>query len=109
VGPGDDSWAAARLLYFVRSRGKDLEEVGKLAEVGLTQAFGGLLERVFGPPEGRPAARDLVEHGLRRPDLLPVLEDNGKRLAQGRAKFLDARARLHPDAAVPADFWGDIS
>jgi hypothetical protein len=109
VGSADDMWAAARLLYFVRSRGKDLDEVGKLAEVGLTQMFSGLVEQVFGPPEGRPTARDLAEHGLRRQHLLPVLEDSGKRLVKGRASFLNARARLHPDAPLPAEFWDDIS
>jgi hypothetical protein len=105
----DDTWAAARLLYFVRSRGKDLEQVGQLAEVGLTQMFSGLLEQAFRPPEDRPTAHDLVELGLRKRHLLPVLEDNGKRLVQGRASFLNARARLHPDAPPPANFWDDIT
>lgn len=109
VGPTDDTWAAARLLYFVRSRGKDLEGIGQLAEHGLTQMFGGLLEKVFGPPEGRPTARDLVEHGLRRHHLLPGLQDGSKRLIQGRASFLNARARVHPDAPVPPDFWDDVA
>jgi serine/threonine protein kinase len=109
VGPGDDVWAAARLLYFVRSRGKNLDNRGQLADTGLAQMFNGLLEPVFGPPEGRPTARDLVEHGLRRRHLLPSLEDGGRRLIQGRASFLNARARLHPDAPVPPDFWDDIT
>jgi hypothetical protein len=109
VGSADDTWAVARVLYFVRSRGKDLEAVGNLAEVGLTQMFGGLLEKAFGPPEGRPTARELVEHGLRRPDVLPSFEDSGKRLLQGRASFLTARARLHPDAPCPGDFWDDLT
>jgi hypothetical protein len=109
VGATDDMWAAARLLYFVRSRGKDLEDVGKLGEVGLTQLFNGMLEKVFGPPEGRPTVRELVEHGLRKHLLLPSLEDSGKRLLQGRESFLKARARLHPAASCPADFWDDIT
>jgi serine/threonine protein kinase len=108
VGPSDDIWAAARLLYFVRSRGEDLEDIGKLAEHGLTQMFGGVLEKVFGPPESRPAARDLVEHGLRRHHILPSLHDGSKRLVQGRASFLNARARIHPDVPVPPDFWDDV-
>ncbi|HEX4832667.1 MAG TPA: serine/threonine-protein kinase [Trebonia sp.] len=108
VGPGDDLWAAVRLLYFVRSRGKSLENRGQLAEAGLAQLFNGMLDAVFGPPEGRPTARDLVEHGLRRHHILPSVEDASKRLVQGRASFLNARARLHPDAPVPPDFWDDI-
>jgi serine/threonine protein kinase len=108
VGPRDDVWAAARLLYFVRSRGQNLENRAQLAEIGLAQMFNGMLERVFGPPEDRPTARDLVEHGLRRRHILPSVEDGGKRLIQGRASFLNARARLRPDAPIPVDFWDDI-
>jgi serine/threonine protein kinase len=110
VGPTDDTWAAARLIYFVRSRGKDLEDIGKLTEHGLSQMFNGLLEKVFGPPEDRPTARDLVQHGLRRHHILPSLGgDGGKRLIQGRASFLNARARAHPGAPVPQDFWDDVT
>lgn len=109
VGPADDVWAAVRLIYFVRSRGKDLEDLGQLAEHGLSQLFGGLLEKVFGPPEDRPTARNLVQHGLRKPHLLPSLEDNAKRIIQGRTSFLSARAREHPGAPLPPDFWDDIS
>jgi hypothetical protein len=71
--------------------------------------FSGLVEQAFRPPEDRPTAHDLVEHGLRKRHLLPVLEDNGKRLAQGRASFLNARVRLHPDAPLPENFWDDIT
>lgn len=110
VGPTDDMWAAARLIYFVRSRGKDLEDIGQLAEHGLSQMFNGMLEKVFSPPEGRPTARDLVEYGLRRHHILPSLpDDGGKRLIQGRQSFLKARARVHPDAPTPPDFWDDVS
>ena len=109
VGPGDDVWAAARLLYFVRSRGKNLENRAQLAEAGLVQVFNGLLDKVFAPPEDRPTARALVEHGLRRPHILPSLPTSGQRLIQGRDGFLRARARRHPGALVPPDFWDDIS
>jgi serine/threonine protein kinase len=110
VGPTDDMWAAARLIYFVRSRGKGLDDIGKLGELGLAQMFNGLLEKVFGPPEDRPTARDLVEHGLRRHHILPSLQgDGGKRLIQGRMSFLNARARVHPDAPLPPDFWDDVT
>lgn len=110
VGPGDDTWAAARLLYFVRSGGTNLEDIGKLAEHGLSQIFNGMLEKVFAPPESRPTARNLVEHGLRRPHLLPSLRDDaGKRMIRGRESFLEMRTRAHPDATVPQDFWNDVS
>lgn len=109
VGPTDDTWAAAKLIYFVHSRGKDLQNVGELAgHGGLSQIFNGMLEKVFGPPEGRPTARDLVEYGLRRRHILPSLQDNGRRLIRGRQSFLNARARAHPDAPLPPDFWNDV-
>jgi len=108
VGPADDVWAAARLIYFVRSRGQDLEDFGKLAEIGLAQMFNGLLGPVFGPPEDRPTASDLIEHGLHRPHLLPSLVDGSKALIEGRRSFLNARERKHPGMQVPVDFWDDI-
>lgn len=109
VGPTDDVWAAARLIYFVRSRGEDLEDFGKLADSGLAQMFNGLLGPVFGPPEGRPTASDLIEYGLRRPHLIPSLADGSKSLIKGRASFLSVRERRHPSAQVPAGFWDDIT
>jgi hypothetical protein len=109
VGSADDVWAAARLIYFVRSRGEDLDDLGKLADSGLTQMFNGLLERVFAPPEERPTASDLIQDGLRRPRLIPRLADGGKPLINGRGSFLSARVRKHPDAQVPAEFWDDIT
>lgn len=109
VGPTDDVWAAVRLIYWVRSRGEDLEDLGKLEESGLAQIFNGLLGPVFGPPERRPAARDLIEYGLRRPHLIPDLADGGKRLIKGRESFLQARELKHPTAQVPADFWDDLA
>lgn len=109
VGPTDDVWAAVRLIYFVRSRGEDLEDFGKLAESGLAQMFNGLLGQVFGPPEGRPTASDLIEYGLRRPHLLPSVADGSKPLISGRASFLLARERKHPTVGVPPEFLDDIA
>jgi len=109
VGPADDVWAAVRLIYFVRSRGQNLEDFGKLAEIGLAQMFNGLLKAVFGPPEERPTASDLIEDGLRRPHLLPSLPDGSKPLIRGRRRFMEAREHKHPGARVPADFWDDIT
>jgi len=102
-------WAAVRLIYFVRSRGEDLDDLDKLTETGLAQMFNGLLGRVFGPPESRPTASDLIQYGLRRPHLTPSLADGSKPLIKGRRSFLGARARKHPGAEVPAEFWDDIS
>lgn len=109
VGPTDDVWAAVRLIYFVCSRGEDLEEFGKLSEHGLTEKFSGLLTHVFGPPEGRPTASDLLGYGLRRPHLIPSLAYGSESLIKGRESFLGARARKNPSAQIPADFWDDIT
>jgi serine/threonine protein kinase len=109
VGPADDLWAAARLIYFVRSRGEDLDDPGKLTESGLTQLFNGVLEHVFAPPESRPTASDLIQYGLRRPHLIPSLADGSQPLIRGRAGFLRARELKHPTAQVPETFWDDIT
>ena len=70
VGPSDDVWAAVRLIYFVRSRGKGSRDLADLETIGLAQMFNGTLSKyVFGPAEERPTASDLVKYGLRRPYL----------------------------------------
>jgi hypothetical protein len=109
VGPTDDVWAAVRLLYFVRSRGEDLDDFGKLVETGLAQMFNGLLERVFGPPDGRPTASDLLQRGLGRSHILPSLPDGAKEVIEGRKAFLRARDRKHPGSPVPEKFWDDVA
>lgn len=109
VGPTDDVWAAVRLIYFVRSRGDSLDSFAKLAETGLAQMFNGLLEPVFGPPEGRPTASDLLEHGLGQSHILPSLPDSTKEVIAGREAFLRARNRKHPGAPVPPGFWDDLA
>ena len=64
--------------------------------------------RAIGPPEGRPSAWDLLEHGLhKRSPVLPAA-DGSARLIAGRERFLEARQRRHPGAVVPGDFNTDI-
>ncbi len=112
IGPTDDGWGAVRLLYYVRSGGHILTDRGQLAELGLAEAFSGLLDRVIGPPEGRPTARSLIVDGLRRPHLLPGVVDTRRSLIAGRAKFLNARMRKHrggPEPLIPEDFWADLT
>jgi len=109
VGPTDDVWAAVRLIFYVRSRGEHLDDLGQLAETGLAQMFNGQLERVFDHPGGRPTARELIRHGLRRAYVLPSLPDGGRELIQGREAFLRARGRKHPGVPVPAGFWDDLA
>ena len=97
VGPTDDMWGAVRLLYYVRSNGNILTHRGQLADFGLAETFNGLLDKVIGPPESRPTARDLIVDGLRRPYLLPgVPDDRRKWLIAGRAQVPE-----RPGAQVP--------
>jgi hypothetical protein len=109
VGPTDDVWAAVRLIYFARSRGKDLTDLAELEESGLGQMFNGVLPHVFSPPDSRPTAIDLIEYGLRRPHLVPSMPDISMQLRGRRAVFLNARAGKHPQAPVPDGFWDDVS
>jgi hypothetical protein len=109
VGPTDDIWAAARLIYFVRSRGENLDDTSKLAETGLAQMFNGWLERVFDHPDVRPTANDLLQHGLGRAHELPSLPASANEVIEGRKAFLRARDRKHPGAHVPEGFWDDLA
>jgi hypothetical protein len=109
VGPTDDVWAAIRLIYFVRSRGDSPDDFGQLVESGLAQMFNGLLESVFGPPDGRPTAGDLLQRGLGRSHLLPSLPDTTREVSEGREAFLRARDRKHPGSPVPEEFWDDLA
>ena len=109
VGPTDDIWAAVRLIYFVRSRGENLDDTSKLAQTGLAQMFNGWLERVFDHPDVRPTASDLLQHGLGRAHDLPSLPDSANEVIEGRKAFLRARDRKHPGAHVPEGFLDDLA
>jgi serine/threonine protein kinase len=97
VGPGDDVWAAGRLIFYVRTEGEELHNRAQLTQLGLDQ----LLHGVFGEPEQRPAASELLERmGLR--DTVPRLPED-VRIREGRRRFLTVRGRKHPGAALPRD------
>jgi hypothetical protein len=103
VGPQDDIWAAGRLIYFASSQGEDIVDRSQLVGHGLAE----LLGEVFGPPEGRPAASDLLAlKGRGNP--APRLAD-GAALNQGRRLFLEARERKHPSALVPPELGEDLA
>jgi hypothetical protein len=108
-GPADDAWAAGRLIYYVGSHGEDLEHRGQLAETGLEDMFRGQLGMVFGPPEGRPTASDLLEYGLGRRNSLPSADGTATRLIAAREVFLQARGRKHPSAPVPPELHADLA
>ena len=109
VGPADDVWAAARLIFYFRTGGQDLQDRADLDKYNLASLFNGLLQYVIGPPETRPTASDLVEYGLRRPHLVPGLNDLSMQLRGRRASFLNAREVKHPGAEIPDGFMDDIT
>ncbi len=106
-GPRDDIWATGRLIFFVRNQGEALVDRAQIASSGLNALFNGTFDRVLGPPEGRPTARDLLEEGLGRHILVPRPAD-GSALIAGRERFLETRRRSHPRAPVPNEFNEDI-
>jgi serine/threonine protein kinase len=99
VSERDDIWAAGRLIFFVRNQGEELTSRGQLAESGL----GELLDGVFGPPEARPTARELLVDRMRRPDPVPPRAGSRAGLTEGHRHFWEARQRKHPGAVIPKE------
>jgi serine/threonine protein kinase len=108
VGPRDDVWAAGRLIFFARNQGEDLVDRTQIADSGLEVMFSGLFGKVFGPPEDRPTAWNLLEDGLKRRNPAPRVADGSAWLLAGRERFLQARQRVHPGAVTPPGFNEDI-
>lgn len=105
VGEGDDIWAAGRLMFYVRSHGDDLTDREQLDEVELS----GLLSGVFGPPDRRPSARELLVRRWGRPDPGLPVADSRAGLRDGRRHFWEARQRKHPSAVVPPQAAEDLN
>ena len=101
VGDRDDIWAAGRLIYYVRNQGAELLDRNQLAASGLHE----LLDGVFGPPEGRPSASDLLVDRLSLRNPAPRANRGDAVLQEGRERFLRERRRKHPGASVPAEFY----
>jgi len=103
VSERDDIWAAGRLIFFVRSQGETLAGRGQLAETGLSE----LLDGVFGPPEGRPTASELLVDRMRQPDPVPPGAGSHAELKaelkEARRRFWEARQRKHPGAVIPEE------
>jgi len=108
VGPRDDMWAAGQLIFFVQNQGEDLVDRRQITASGLDTFYNGMFDQVLGPPERRPTASELLEHGLRRRNRLPDAAAGSARLKTGRARFLEARQRRHPDAMEPPRLNDDI-
>jgi hypothetical protein len=88
----DDIWAAGRLIYYVVTG----EQLTDREELAANPELAGLLDGIFGPPEDRPSAAELLTR-LGATD--PVRHGPGGSPAfdRGRAEFLEARYRKHPE------------
>jgi hypothetical protein len=87
----DDVWAAGRLIFYVIT-GQELNERDQLAEWPLLVD---LLVGVFGPPEQRPTARELLRVRLDQRDPVPAGSGIDPRIEKGIADFYAARTRRH--------------
>jgi serine/threonine protein kinase len=94
----DDMHAAGRLIYYVRSQGERLRSRGQLAEVGLAD-----LDPLFGPPDSRPAARELLADRLGGGDPVPRGTDGDALLEDGHELFDLRRREKRHGIADPED------
>lgn len=95
VSDKDDVWALGRLIFYVIT-GRELVRPEQLhAEPDLAA----LLQDVFGPMEGRPSVRDLLDR-LNLADPLPRPPAPDVLFQQGQADFFAIRAQKHPGTAA---------
>jgi serine/threonine protein kinase len=95
VSVRDDIWAAGRLIFYVQTR----EELIDRSQIDERPSLQSLLAGVFGPPEQRPTARELLAR-LNEPCPVPRALDDHSRLNAGRRLFYAARAGKHPGVAA---------
>jgi len=107
VGPLDDIWAAAQLIFYAHTEGQEYVHPDQLADSRLDRQVAEALARAFGLLATRPTASELLAQ-LGAPDPSPRGYGAGALLADGRAIFLAARDLKHPGALVPADFNEDL-
>lgn len=94
----DDMHAAGRLIYYVRSQGEILHSLGQLEQDGFAD-----LKPLFGPPERRPTARELLAARPGAGDLVPRVISSDVLLKDGHERFKFWRDRKHPGITWPDD------
>ena len=103
VSGKDDIWAAGRLIFYVRT-GEQLTAKGQLTD---WPALVSLLDGVFGPPEDRPTAAEMLVGRLGEASPVPRGVDPDRKLEEGRRRFYAVRARKHPpQTALVEQAWG---
>jgi hypothetical protein len=98
VSAQDDIWAAGRLVFYIHTQ----EELADRSQIDERPTLKNLLAGVFGPPEDRPTARDLLSR-LNEECPVPRAVDGHSRLDAGRKRFYAVRASKHPGVAAAAD------
>jgi hypothetical protein len=101
VSERDDIWSAGRLIFYVSTQ----EELTDIRQVSDRPALGNLLAGVFGPPENRPTAGELLSR-LNAASPVPRALNGYSRLDAGRKSFYALRASKHPDADGPGPGYG---
>ena len=91
VSAQDDIWAAGKLIFYMSTR----QELTDRSQIEDRPALKNLLADVFGPPEDRPTARDLLRR-LNEDCPVPRSLDSHSWLNAGHRSFYAVRASKHP-------------
>lgn len=102
VGPPDDIWAAAQLIFYGHTQGQECMPPDQLAASGLSYQLVQALSWAFSPLAARPTASELLAY-LGTPDPSPWGFTAGPSLIKGRDSFLAARSLKHRQDLVPAE------
>lgn len=107
VGPRDDTWAAAQLIFYVHTQGQECVDPDQLAASDLDELLVQVLARALGPLTARPTAAELLAQ-LGGSDPAPRGFSVGLSLLDGRDRFLAARDLKRIEEPVPPDFNEDL-
>jgi serine/threonine protein kinase len=92
----DDMHAVGRLIYYVRSHGAKVQSRDQLAG----DAFADL-RPLFGAPDSRPTARELLRERRDAGDLIPAVIGSDAHLSGGYERFDSLRHEKHPGVVRP--------